>query len=200
MWEWNSEQFRTRSLDEVPALAAFASGLVVEGPGVIDINRSILSRYRMRALPLVEWDVSPDAPSLFEALSRAGATKGYFVDYPGEEELSTAFRECNLTPAAAAVVRDEDLFGWSTIFVDDAFLAVVAAWFTDLTYLCMSPALFDQYLAANPLLLDIKGNETEPAADGFQAALKGAFKRLEDWSPMTAPVRAALDWQLVRAA
>jgi len=154
----------------------------------------------MRALPLVEWDISPDAPLLFDALRRAGATKGFFIDYPGEHERHPDFRECDLTPAAAAVISTEDLFGWSTIFVDDSFLAVIAAWFSDLTYLCMSPALFDQYLADNPLNLDIKGDEVEPASDNFQAALKGAFKRLDDWSPRTAPIRAALEWQLVRAA
>ena len=154
MWEWNSNQFRTRSVDEEPVLAAFASGLVVERPGSVDIdvNRSILSRYRLRALPLVEWDMSPDAPLLFEALRTAGAKKGYFLDYPFHAELGHAFRECDLTPAAAAVVRDEHLFGWATVFVDDSFLAVIAAWFSDLTYWCMSPALFDQYLAAKPML------------------------------------------------
>ncbi len=151
-------------------------------------------------MPLVEWDLSEDAPLLFEALRKAGATKGFFIEYPGQEELGPAFRECDLTPAAAAVVSAEDLFGWSTIFVDDTFLSVIAAWFSDFTYLCMSPALFDEYLAANPLFLDIKGDAREPTADRFQAALKGAFKRLEDWSPTTSAVRAALDWQLVRSA
>lgn len=200
MWEWNSAHFRTRGLDEEPALDAFASGLVVDGPGCLDVNRSILSRYRMRALPLVEWDASPDAPLLFEALRRAGATRGYFIDYPGQEELGPAFRECDLTPSAAAVVRDEDLFGWATIFVDDLFLSVVAAWFSDFTYLCMSPGLFDHYLAANPLFLGIKSDQTEPAAEDFQAALKGAFKRLEDWSAGTSAIQTALDWQRVRPA
>jgi hypothetical protein len=200
MWEWNSKQFRTRRLDEEPALAAFASGLIVEWPGGIDVNRSILSRYRLRALPLVEWDLSPDAPSLFDALNRAGATKGFFIDYPDQEEIGPEFRECDLTSAAAAVVRDEDLFGSATIFVDDLFFSVIAAWFTDFTYLCMAPALFDQYLTANPLFLDIEGNEAELPADRFQLALRGAFKRLDDWSPLTLPVRAALDWQLVRTA
>ena len=199
MWEWSSKHFRTRRLDEEPAVAAFASGLVVDGPGGLDVNRSILSRYRMRALPLVEWDLSPDAPSLFETLRKVGARKGFFIDYADSQASGPAFRECDLTSASAEVVRDEGLLGWSTIFVDDKFASVVAAWFTDLTYLCMSPALFDKYLTTNPLFLDTEGNE-EIAADRFQAALRGAFKRLEAWSPMTLPVRASLDWQLIRQA
>ena len=200
MWDWSSEHFRTRRIEEEPALAAFASALVVEGPGGLEVNRSVLSRYQMRALPLVEWDLSPQAPFLFETLRGAGATKGFFIDYPGQEELGDRFRECELTPAAAALIREEDLFGWAAIFVDDRFLSTIAAWFTDFTYLCMSPGLFDQYLTGSPLFLDLNGDDAEAPAKNFQAALRGAFKRMDDWSPATSPVRAALAWQLVGPA
>lgn len=198
MWEWHSSVFRTRQLIEEPSLAAFATGLIATPSGEIDINRSVLSRYRMRALPLVEWDGSPDAPALFETLRGAGVTRGYFIDYPGQVELGSAFRECDLTPATAAVIRDEGLFGWSTVFVDETLSAVVAAWFTDLTYWCMAPALYDEYLTANPMRFAIDGDEAELPADKFQTALKGAFRRLEDWSPSTSYVRDALEWQLIR--
>ena len=127
----------------------------------------------MRALPLVEWDISPDAPLLFEALRTAGATKGFFIDYPGQEELGPAFRECDLTSTAAAVIQDEDLFGWATIFVDDAFLSVVAAWFTDFTYLCMCPALFDQYLTLNPLFADTKADVQPIGRAGVSDVARG---------------------------
>ena len=96
---------------------------------------------------------------------------------------------------AAAIVRDEHLFGWATIFVDDSFLCVFAAWFSDFTYWCMTPGLLDQYLAASPLCLDGRSHEAV-AADTFQAALRAAFKQLDEWSPMTLPVRVALEWQL----
>ncbi len=200
MWDWDKKQFRLRSLDEEPELAAFALRLVAAAPGAIDVNRSILSHYRMRALPLIEWDLSPDVPLLFGLLSAAGATRGFFIDYPGAGAVTASFRECDLTSVAADAILEEDLFGSATIFVDDLFLVAVAAWFTDLTYLCMSPAMFDQYLAAKPLFLDLDGDCAEVAADRFQAALRGAFRRLDDWSPTTSPVRAALDWQLIRTA
>ncbi|MBB4099903.1 hypothetical protein [Sphingomonas kyeonggiensis] len=197
MWEWNSEVFRTRRLEDAPAVAAFAAGLVVEGPGGLDVNRSVLSRYGMHALPLIEWDHSHDAPAFFEALRHAGSTRGFFLDYPSDGPADGSFRECNLTPAAAAIIAKECLFGQAMLFVDDQFLAVVAAWNTDFTYLCMAPSLFDRYLSDNPMLLALSGDDHERPADTFRAALLGSFRRLEAWSPRTSPVRAELDWQLV---
>jgi hypothetical protein len=154
----------------------------------------------MRTLPLVEWNLSPDAPSLFDVLRNAGATRGYFIDYPGEEKMLGRFYECDLSPKTAAIVSREDLFGWATIFVDDLFVCAIAAWFTDFTYLCMSPGLFGRYLAANPTFLDLYGSELEVPAERFQAALKGAFARLDQRSPSASALRAELEWQLIRPA
>lgn len=207
MWEWSSKHFQTRDVVDEPFVGTFVSGLSAGGSGGLDVNASVLSRYRMKALPLVEWDVSPDAPMLFESLRNAGATKGYFVEHPAYENLMHTFRECEITSQVAAAIVDEGLFGWSTMFVDDKLLSVVAPCFTDFTYLCMSPALFDQFLSNHPMALDIHGDLDERPATTFQEALRGALKRLDDWSedfpfsPNMAPqVRAELSWQLVRTA
>lgn len=199
MWDWSADAFRRGEVAEQPELASFVAGLIWDGPGDLDVNESILSRYRMRALPLVEWNLSPDARSLFEALRGAGGTRGYFIEYPGQKESHGGFHECDLSPNSAAIVASEDLFGSATIFIDDLFSCAIAAWFTDFTYLCMSPALFGTYLAANPILLDLHGSDTEVPADRFQAALRGAFARLDQWSVTASAVRSGLEWQLIRS-
>lgn len=200
MWDWSSDAFQAGQIADQPALASFVSGLVVKGSGGLDVNRSILSRYRMRALPLIEWDLSPDASSLFRVLKQAGAMRGFFIGYPGEGEDDGRFYQCDLSPESAAIVAHEDMFGLATIFVDDLFLSAVAAWFTDFTFLCMSPGLFESYLAASTMFLDLYGGDTELPAETFQAALRGAFTRLDQWSPSASALRSELDWQLIRSA
>jgi hypothetical protein len=167
---------------------------------LLDVNRSVLSRYNLRALLLVEWSLSADAPVFFDCLKEAGATRGYFIDYvDGADDLGQ-FRECDLSPEAARVIAEEDLLGWSTIFVDDLFLSVIAAWFSDSAHLCMSPEFFDRYLADNPMFLDLHGRP-QPPANTFQIALTDAFARLDQWSPSaSALVRRDLEWQLSRPA
>lgn len=181
-------------------MAEFASGLVSEGVGALDVDRSILSRYLMLALPLVEWDFECDYSGLFDTLRQAGATTGFFVDYPGEWPHCEHFWECDLSAETAGVIKRGALFGEALVFVDDRFLSAVAFWYSDFTYFCMSPALFDAHLAAHPIEFELTGDTPPiPAAD-FQTALKGAFKRMADWSPRTLPVREALEWQLARDA
>jgi hypothetical protein len=200
MWAWSSKHFRVRDLSEEPALAAFAAGLIVDGPGCLDPNASVLSRYPMRALPLIEWPFSGEVPDIFDTLRSAGARCGFFIDYPPDEVLGPKFRECELTATTADLIVEEDLFGLSTIFVDDMFLSVIATWFSDYTLLCMTPEVFEAFLRKNPLLLDLDGDESEVPADTFEAALRGASKRLETWSPRTAPLKRELEWQLVSSS
>lgn len=196
MWDWDKEMFRVGRIADHSTLASFASGLIVNWPGGLDVNQSVLSRYDMRALPLVEWTLSPDAPALFDALKKAGATYGYFIDYAGGAEKLGQFRECDLSSEAARVIADEDLFGCATIFVDDQLLTVIAAWFSDFTHLCMSADLFDRYLSENPMFLDLHGDH-QPPATTFQIALTDAFARFEQWSPSASEiVRRELGWQL----
>lgn len=198
--EW-PELFRRRRLDEEPAVAAFASGLAHEGVGAIDIDRSILSRYLMLALPLVEWDFAYNFADLFETLRQAGASKGYFVHYPGDWPHDGHFLECDLTSETANVIAGKGaLFGEASVFVDNRFLSAVAFWHSEFTYFCMSAALFDAHLAAHPMELELDWQTSPTQASDFQTALKGAIQRMEDWSTRTLPVREALDWQRARDA
>lgn len=189
MWEWPEQHFRTRDLSDETALAEFVAGLVACGDGLLDIDRSVVSRYGMKALPLVEWDHSEEALALFEELRRTGSTRGFFIDYPGQEELGHCFGECELSEAAAAAIWEQDLFGWATIFVDDKFQSAIASWFTDFTHLCMSPSLFDAYLAASPMRLDLGGDATETPATTFSVALEGATQRQGAWSRLLKEMR-----------
>jgi hypothetical protein len=200
MWAWSSKHFPVRDLSEEPALGEFAGGLVVNGAGSLDPNASVLSRYPMRALPLIEWPFSAEVPGIFDTLRGAGARRGFFIDYPADEVLGPRFRECDLSARTADLIVEEDLFGLSTIFVDDLFLSVIATWFSDYTLLCMTPEVFGHYLRKNPLLLDLDGDESEVPADTFETALRGAFKRLDAWSPRTASLKRELEWQLVSGA
>jgi hypothetical protein len=192
MWDWPDEHFRTRDLADEPALAAFARGLSLSGDGLLDIEQSVAARYRLQCLPLVEWDHSADASQLFEALRRGGSTRGFFIDYPGHEELGQSFRECALTEPAASAIAERDLFGWATIFVDDRIQSVLASWFTDFTHLCMSPPLFSAYCAAYPMLLDISGDPAQPPARDFARALVAAHKRQQDWRLILNEMRQGL--------
>lgn len=205
MWDWSSEHFQTRDVIDYPWLDEFVSGISSGGAGGLDVNASILSRYNMRALPLVEWDLSPDAPVFFETLRSAGATKGYFVENPAYVDPIDTFRECALTSKVAAAIADEGLFCGTAMFLDDKFLSVVAPNFSDFTHLCMSPVVFDRFLSNQPIALNIHGDPDERTATTFQEALRGALKRLDDWSKdfpfspaLAAQVRAELSWQLVR--
>jgi hypothetical protein len=182
MWEWDKRYFRSGRIDEIPDVTTFASGLVSDGPGMLDISRSILSRYPLQALPLLEWDLSEDAPALFAALRRQGARRGFFLDYPGTDKPATHYRACDLTPETATAIRDQNLFGWETIFVDDRFCSVIAAWYTDFTYLCMRQPMFDTYLAEHPMYLSLECDPSEPPATNLAAAVAGAAKRLADWT------------------
>jgi hypothetical protein len=181
MWDWPEEQFRTRNLSDEPALAEFAGGLVVSQDGLLDIEQSVVARYGLQCLPLVEWDHSSDASELFALLRRAGSTRGFFIDYPGQEELGFRFRECELSEAAAFEIAKRDLFGWAIIFIDDSFLSVLASWFSDFTHLCMTPPLFAAYCSAHPMLLDIQGDDEEVPARDYETALEAARKREQDW-------------------
>jgi hypothetical protein len=180
MWEFDERHFRSGDIREEPAIAAFASGLVADGPGRIDVQRSGLARYPLQVLPLIEWDLSEDAPELFRTLRSAGATRGFFLDYPGHG-VTGRFHVCDLTPETATLVSDERLFGSATVFVDDLFLSVIAAWYTDITHLCMRVSLFDAHLAEHPLHLDLLGDPAERPARTFEEALQGATKRMAAW-------------------
>ncbi|AQR75189.1 hypothetical protein [Sphingomonas sp. LM7] len=186
MWEYDDRHFRSGDLHEEPAIARFVSGLVSGGPGRIDIHRSVISRYPLEALPLIEWNLSEDVPALFETLKSGGATNGFFLDYP-DHAATGLFHACDLTPEVAALVRDEDLFGSAIVFVDDLILSAVAAWYTDITVLCMRQPLFDAYLTEYPLYLDLEGDPAELPASSFEAALAAATKRLADWSSFMPP-------------
>lgn len=181
MWRWSEQHFRTGELEEEPALATFAAGLVADGPGRIDLDRSLMSRYPLHSLFLIEWDLSEDVPALFEILRAAGATTGFFIDYPGHEDEPGRFRACNLSPAAAELIRGEALFSSATMFVDDRFLSVVAAWYTDNTHLCMRQPLFDTYLSAHPMYLDLEGDPAERPSCCYEAARAAAEKRFDNW-------------------
>lgn len=204
MWDWNSNLFWQCKVDDHPALFELASKVVGEVQGSLGVNRSFLSRYRMRALPVVEWDFSEDAPLIFKTLRQAGAKTGYFIDYSDGENLGQNLFECELSSETALSVRDECLLGFSFIFVDDLFLSAVAPWFSDFTYLCMSPSIFDKFLLADPISFELSESETPKPADNFQAALRATFKRLDDWnSLMKRPnrldeVQNALNWQLIQ--
>lgn len=202
MWDFNQECLRRRAIDEEPLVAEFLSGLIVERPGLLDINRSVLTRYGMRALPLIDWDLSCSAQPLFEVLTRAGARKGYFVEYPSDTISPSNFLECVLTLEVAQTISDQALFEWDLIFFDDKFCCSIVPWYSDFVYFCMVPALFEEYLSADPITTDWQDCEAGVAADNFQDALRGAFQRLKDFERFfqrpdsTYSVRAELEWQL----
>lgn len=177
MWDWPEEHFRTRELSDEPALSEFANGLIVASDSLLDIEDSVAARYRLQCLPLVEWDHSSEALELFAVLRRSGSTRGFFIDYPGQEEVGARFRECELNEEAALEIAKRDLFGWATVFVDDRFQVVLASYFSDFTHLCMAPPLFAAYCAANPMRLDIQGDEAEVPASDYATALQAARKR-----------------------
>jgi hypothetical protein len=189
MWDWPEEQFRTRNLADEPALAEFARGLAIAEDGLLEIEESVVTRYGLQCLPLVEWNHSSGALKLFAVLRRAGSTRGFFIDYPGQEELGSRFRVCELSEAAAIEIAKRDLFGWATIFVDDSLQSVLASWFTDFTHLCMSPPLSAAYFAADPMLLDLRGDDAEGPARDYASALQAARKRETDWNLLVEEMR-----------
>lgn len=200
MWDFDQVGLSIRPIAEEPELARFLSGVVLNGWGTLDANKSILSRYPMRALPLLEWSMSGSTTEFFSALRTSGSAKGFFIDYSVETGVPHTFWECDLTPDAAEMIDEQDLFSCSIIFADNNFLSILASCFSDLTILCMTPELFSTYLSNHPINTTLWASDKPVWSDNFEGALQGAFQRLEDWDKRMGHQSSALiadfDWQL----
>lgn len=115
MWDFEQAGLRIRLIADEPELARFLSGVALTSSGTLDANKSVLSRYPMRALPLLEWSMSGSTTEFFSALRAAGSAKGFFIDYPVEADVPETFWECDLTPDAAEMIDEQDLFSWPII-------------------------------------------------------------------------------------
>jgi hypothetical protein len=183
MWIFDDldDHFPEIDIASVPVLVELVDRLIFGSNGEIDIKSSVLSPYGMVALPLVEWDVSFDAEPLFDVLARSGSNNGYFVDNPSRPEIWQT-RMCSLSPETSALIARNHLFAWDRIFIDDRCQVVISAQYSDFAYLCMQPKIFEEFLANNPIALDLTDEAQSVRSDTYEDARVQALKRLDDWS------------------
>jgi hypothetical protein len=104
-------------------------------------------------------------------------------------------RECVLDEATAEIIQCRGLFEFDRMFVDEKLQCILICWYTDFTLLCMSPALFERWIA-----LDQPGffADAEMRVTNFQHALAWAFQRFADMPSLQfgmGPVFENLAWQ-----
>lgn len=163
------------------------------------ISRLFLESRNLRVLPLTEWHLSDWMPLLFELL-RERSSAGFMFDVPGQK--ITEFRKFALDAETAEEIRRRSVIDFHWMFVDDHIECVIVPWYSDACQLCMTPALFERFLAKARIDFSLDGDE--PPALTFADALRSALRSNQTWGEtwptanraLMEKFRAEFEWQL----
>lgn len=147
-WDWNDVPHEEHPLVGGPLLAQRAACLVPGMPQSGMEYDALLEKVSgLPALSLVEWSVSALVPEIFRLLRETGSQYGFVVEQGDNWAPAANYRKIYMGEATAAQIARDSAMDPTMAFVDDTNRCVLSSWWSDHTWMCLTPELFTRWIA-----------------------------------------------------